>query len=283
MAADGVEARYETVDGLRLRYVRKGSGPTLLLLHGFSSSIYTWKDALPRLAADHDVIAMDLPGFGGSSVPDHLDGETEVRAVTGLLDRLGITRTSIAGNSLGGAFAVALAARQPARVDRLVLIDAAGYNFASEDRPRLLRIMEHSPEWMARVLPMRPMVVLSLRQVFHDDRLVTPAKIEEYLAPLRRPRAAAAARELLRSAGDLAFPQVVARVRAPTLVIWGRYDEWIPLRDAQRFASDIPGARVTVVEAGHMPQEEEPAETAALIAAFLSGPPAPTAPASARD
>jgi len=271
MAADGVVPRYETVDGLRVRYVRKGSGPPVLLLHGFSSSIYTWKDVLPVLAAaGHDVIAMDLPGFGGSDIPDSLDGQREVRAVVGLLDALRIERVSIAGNSLGGALAVGVAARQPARVGRLVLIDSAGYNFASTDRPWMLRVVAATPAWTARVLPIRPMVTLSLKQVFHDDRLVTPDRVDEYVAPLRRPGAAEAGRQLLRSGRDMDFPEAVRRVKAPTLVIWGRYDEWIPLRDAQRFAADIPGARVAVVESGHMPQEERPAETAALIAPFLA-------------
>jgi pimeloyl-ACP methyl ester carboxylesterase len=78
-------------------------------------------------------------------------------------------------------------------------------------------------------------------------------------------------------------------VRAPTLIVWGRYDTWIPPRDAERFEADIPGARVVLVETGHMPQEERPAETAALIERFLSaevsaparpGSPAPSAPPS---
>jgi 4,5:9,10-diseco-3-hydroxy-5,9,17-trioxoandrosta-1(10),2-diene-4-oate hydrolase len=259
MAAAGVEPRYDTVDGRRLRYVRKGSGPSVLLLHGIASSLYTWKDVLPALAARHDVIAVDLPGFGDSAVPAHASGDLIVRSVVGLMDGLGIARTSIVGNSLGGAIAIAIAARLPDRVDRIVLIDAAGYNFAPADRPVLLE-----------ALPVRPMVSLGLRQVFHDDRLVTREKVAEYVAPMRRPGASAALHSLLLGTGDLGFPGVIRRVRAPTLIVWGRYDTWIPPRDAQRFAADIPGARVALVEAGHMPQEERPAETVALIEEFLN-------------
>jgi pimeloyl-ACP methyl ester carboxylesterase len=269
MAAAGVEPRYETVDGIRLRYVRKGQGPPLLLLHGIASSIYTWKDVLPLLATHHDVIALDLPGFGGSGIPERLDGEVEVRGVLGLLDRFAVARTSIVGNSLGGAVAVAIAAREAGRVDRLVLIDAAGYNFAMADRPWVLRLAGGAPAWMADLVPLRPLVALGLKQVFHDDRLVTPARLAEYLAPLRRPGASAGVRQLLLAAEGMGFPGIVRRVRAPTLVVWGRYDAWIPVRDAGRFAADIPGARVVMMEAGHMPQEERPAETAALVAEFL--------------
>jgi pimeloyl-ACP methyl ester carboxylesterase len=270
MVGAGAPPRYETIDGLRLRYVRKGHGLPLILLHGIGSSIYTWKDTLPLLAAHHDVIAMDLPGFGDSGVPEHPTGETATRSVLGLMDRLGIARASIVGNSLGGAIAVALDARAPARVDRLVLIDAAGYNFALADRPFVLRLAAGVPAPLAEVLPLRPLVTLALRQVFHDDRLVTPERLAEYLAPLRRPGAAAAFRALVLGTDDLGFPEVVRSVHAPTLVIWGRYDTWIPARDAARFAADIPGARVVFVEAGHMPQEERPQETAALIEEFLA-------------
>jgi pimeloyl-ACP methyl ester carboxylesterase len=271
MAAAGAIPRYETIDGLRIRYVRKGDGTPVVLLHGIGSSIYTWKDVGPMLAAHHDVVAMDLPGFGDSSVPEHPTGETVMRSVVGLMDRLGIAQVSIVGNSLGGAIAAAIAARAPARVDRLVLIDAAGYNFKLADRPFVLRLTGGVPAPLVGALPLRPLVTLALRQVFHDDRLVTRERVAEYVAPLRRPGAAVAFRRLLLGVDDLGFPGVIRSVHAPTLIIWGRYDEWIPPRDAARFAADIPGARVVFVEAGHLPQEERPAETAARIEEFLQG------------
>jgi pimeloyl-ACP methyl ester carboxylesterase len=282
MAQAGVEPRYETIDGLRLRYVRKGEGPPVLLLHGISSSLYTWKDVLPALAAHHDVIAVDLPGFGDSAIPSPASGDRIARSVVGLMDRLGITRASIVGNSLGGAIAIAIAARLPDRVDRIVLIDAAGYNFAPADRPFLLRVAGAIPAPVLEALPVRPMVALGLRQVFHDDSLVTPDKIAEYVAPMRRPGASAALHGLLLGTDDLHFPGVIREVRAPTLILWGRYDTWIPPRDADRFAADIPGARVLMMETGHMPQEERPAETAARVEEFLGAEPsaAPARPAS---
>src|SRR5262249_31183100 len=139
--------------------------------------------------------------------------------------------------------------------------------------PWILRAVAAVPGPIADALPLRPIVVLALRQVFHDPRLVTREEVAEYLAPLRRPGAARVVREILRSDDAMGFPEVVRGVRAPTLVVWGRYDRWIPVRDAERFAAEIPGARVVLVESGHMPQEELPAETAALIEEFLAGVP----------
>jgi pimeloyl-ACP methyl ester carboxylesterase len=281
MAPAGVEPRYETIDGLRIRYVRKGDGPPVLLLHGISSSLYTWKDVLPALAAHHDVVAVDFPGFGDSAIPQPASGDRLLRSVVGLMDRLGIAQAAIVGNSLGGAIAVTLAATLPDRVSRVVLIDPAGYNFAPADRPFVLRLAGAVPAPVLEALPIRPLVKLGLHQVFHDDALVTPDKVAEYVAPMRRPGAAAALHELLLGTDDLHFPGVIHGVRAPTLILWGRYDAWIPPRDAERFAADIPGARVVLMEAGHMPQEERPEETAGLIEEFLKGEvSAPARPAS---
>ena len=128
MAAAGVAPRYETVDGLRLRYVRRGQGPPVVLLHGLAASLYTWKDVLPALAAHHDVIALDLPGFGRSPVPAAgLPGDMSgvVAGVTEVFAVLGLDRPHVAGNSLGGAIALELAAA--GRVASATALSPAGF------------------------------------------------------------------------------------------------------------------------------------------------------------
>jgi pimeloyl-ACP methyl ester carboxylesterase len=163
-------------------------------------------------------------------------------------------------------------------VDRLVLIDSAGYNFARGDRPWMLRTIAAVPAGVAGRIPVRPLVRLALRQIFHDPRLVTAERIDEVATPLERPGAANAVRGILLSGDALGFPAIVRSVHAPTLVLWGRYDAWVPPAQARLFAADIPGARVAMLDAGHMPQEEKPAETAALIEAFLDAEPASRVP-----
>jgi pimeloyl-ACP methyl ester carboxylesterase len=118
--------------------------------------------------------------------------------------------------------------------------------------------------------PQRPLVRFGLVQVFHDDSKVTPERVEEYLAPMARPGARAAVRAVLRGSEAFGLPGVLREVRAPTLVIWGADDAWIPLRDADRFVRDIRGARKVVLErCGHVPQEERPVELARLVGEFL--------------
>ena len=271
MARAGVTPRLVRADGLEIRYVRRGEGPVVLLLHGFASSIYTWTDILPELARRHDVVALDFPGFGGSEIPAGLTGSRLARVVPALMDQLAIPRATLVGNSLGGGVAAVVAARHPDRVERLVLLDAAGFNLAPSDRPLMLRLIGSAPSVaLLEHLPVRRSLVrLSLKQVFHDDARVTHEKIEEYLAPLVRPGVVAAVQSLLQSGEGLGLPGALRDVRAPTLVIWGRQDTWIPVGDADRFVAAIPGARKVVIEdCGHVPQEENPAEVARLIAEF---------------
>ena len=274
MAEAGVAPAFADAGGARVRYVRKGSGPPVVLIHGFASSMYTWKDLLPALAAGHDVVAIDLPAFGGSPIPRPADGTVYPAVVLALMDHLGLERAALVGNSLGGSIAVAVAAAHPERVSRLVLIDSAGFNFEVRDRPWLLRLMSApGAAAIAERLPVRKrLVAAGLRQVFFHDELVTGERIDEYAAPMLRPGALRASAEVLASTAP-DFAALTARVRAPTLVIWGRDDQWIPLEHADRFTRAIAGATAVVLDAcGHLPQEEKPAEVAALVRAFLAPP-----------
>jgi pimeloyl-ACP methyl ester carboxylesterase len=275
LAAAGALPRFESVAGRRVRFVRKGSGPAIVLLHGFASSLYTWKDVLPVLAQGHDVLALDLPGFGQSDCPPDLSSDEYPRVVLGLLDRLGISRASLVGNSLGGSVVLAVAAERPALVERLVLVDAAGFNLQEKKRPWIVRLVGAPP--MAALLdglPVRRLLVeMSLRQVFFDDSLVTSARVDEYLEPMLRAGAPRAIRSLLasRSLHPDSMQKLLGRITAPTLVLWGREDQWIPVGDAERFAAALGGAKVVVLDrCGHMPQEERPAEVARLVTAFLA-------------
>jgi pimeloyl-ACP methyl ester carboxylesterase len=272
MSRAGVEPLFVDVDGTRVRYVRRGEGPPVVLVHGIASSIYTWAEVIPALAESHDVVALDLPGFGGSEIPAAFSGDAYPRLLGAFLDALSLPRVALVGHSLGGAVVAAFAAAEPARVERLVLIDAAGFNFAPADRPWLLRVAAWpgAATVMENLPVRRRFVSLGLRQVFHDDARVTPERVEEYVAPALRPGAARFLSGLLRAAGTMDMPAAIGRVRAPTLVVWCDQDEWVPIADADRFVAAIPGARKAVIEAcGHLPQEERPRELLALLEGFL--------------
>lgn len=272
MAAAGLEPRFETVEGLRIRYVRRGAGRPLVLVHGIASSLYTWKEVLPGLAAGRDVVALDLPGFGGSDQPRDLDAEIYPRVVAGLARALRLKRFSVVGHSLGGAVAVLLAAQPGASLERLALIDPAGFNLRPQDWPALLRAAAATPAWLDRFPLPASVLKMGLKQVFHDPALLTAERVAEYLAPLRRPGALASARSMMASAAltPEEFEAQARRVAVPSLVVWGRDDRWIPPAHAERFVAALPRARAAIVErCGHLPQEEKPKETVALLREFL--------------
>lgn len=283
MQRAGVAPRWARLAGHHVRYVHAGRGPRILLLHGFASSLYTWEAVLPALARDYEVAALDLPGFGASDLPETLAWQDLPTAAGALLDQLGWSQAALVGNSMGGAVAVTLAARQPQRVSALVLIDPAGFNLDPSQRPRLI-------QWAAAPalagplerLPVRRLLVgMGLRQVFHDDSQVSAERIEEYLEPIQRPGWLRATRSLLDTRADDAqsFPTLLRAVHQPTLIVWGRDDRWIPLAQAALFQQALPAARLVVVDdCGHTPQEERPTELLQALGAFL---PAALAPAQA--
>jgi pimeloyl-ACP methyl ester carboxylesterase len=273
----GLEPRDATVLGMRVRCVRTGSGPPVILLHGFGSSLYTWKDVLPGLQSTHDVLALDFPGFGQSDQPAGLTLDLLPGVVLALMDQLGWPRATLVGSSLGGAVAAILAGERPERVDRLVLIDAAGFNLSPENWPAVVRLITGDGfAAIAERLPMRRVLVtLALRQVFYDPSLLTDERLDEYLAAAVRPGTLASMRSLARPrrVQTNAVTAVLPAIVAPTLVVWGRDDAWIRVSHADRFAGAIRGARKVVLDrCGHLPQEEKPLEVTRLLLEFLAAP-----------
>ncbi len=277
LARAGLEPRFTQVDGLRLRYVRAGQGSPVLLLHGFSSSLYTWRDVLPGLARSHDVVALDFPGFGGSQIPADLSPERMRRAALGLARQLGLTRPAVVGHSMGGAVAAALSSDPELDPSRVAVIDAATFAMGPASRPRMVQLMSRPlVAGLVDLLPLRRLTTLvALREVFHDDGRVTRELVDEYVAPVRRPGFTAAMLSLLRAnaAVEAEIPRRWAASRVPALVVWGRDDRWIPVEHAERHRAARPAVRVELLErCGHMPQEELPDATLRLLSEFLADP-----------
>ena len=267
----GVEPRFARIGRFDVRYVRKGQGPSVILIHGLASSIYSWADVIGPLSERFDVIALDLPGFGASSKPDDLSFGDYEPTLVGLMAALDVPKAHFVGNSMGGAVSLLMAARERDRVDHVVILDSAGFNLKPGERPFLARLLaSRAAGPLSERLPVKRLLTrLFLKRLIRDETRITGERVDEYVAPFLSPGALASARSLLLSRVDEDFEKDLASIQAPTLVLWGRFDPWLPLSHADRFVAEIKGARKVVLETGHMPQEEKPLEVARLIGDFL--------------
>lgn len=246
----------------------------LLLLHGTSASLHTWEGWVADLKRTRRVISVDLPGFGLTG--PFPDGDYRIAHYTAfldaLLDRLQVPPVVVAGNSFGGQLAWELAVARPARVSRLILVDAAGYPRQSSSVPigfRLAQVPALAP-LMARLLPRR-MIESSVQNVYGDPTRVTDELVERYYQLTLRAgnRQALVQRFQQAPAGD--SQALIRQVRQPTLILWGGRDGLIAPANAERFKADIAGSRLVIFEQlGHVPQEEEPALTLPVVQGFLA-------------
>jgi len=264
------------VGGLRVHV--RDEGPRddpepVVLLHGTSASLHTWEGWAQALSERRRVVRFDLPGFGltGPNPAGDYRDVAYVDFVGRVLDALGLERVVLGGNSLGGGIAWEFAARAPARVAALVLVDAAGYAFDAESTPLGFRIARHPAvaPLVSRVLP-RFVVERSVRDVYGDPSRVTPELVDRYYElALREGNREALARRFAQSRrGEHAA--AIASLRAPTLILWGGRDRLIPPANSERFARDIAGSRRVVFDAlGHVPHEEDPRATVRALQDFL--------------
>jgi len=272
-------SRFVAVDGLPFHL--RDEGPRddpapIVLLHGTSSSLHTWEGWVAGLRQQRRVITFDLPGFGLTGPAPDADYtiEAQVRHVLAVLDHLGVQRCVLGGNSLGGAIAWAVATAHPERVDRLILVDSAGYPVASKSVPigfRLARNPVLAP-LMNSILP-RSMVESSVRNVFGHPERVTPELVDRYFAMTVRAGNRRALIQRMAQPRWGADTSALKTLRQPTLILWGGQDRLIPPAAGDRFDADIPDSRLVVfADLGHVPQEEDAARALQPVLEFLARP-----------
>lgn len=264
------------VKGQLVHYRDQGprDDPTpLVLLHGTSASLHTWEGWVAALKTQRRVISFDLPGFGltGPSISNDYRGDSYARFVIDVLDALRVQRFTIAGNSLGGEVAWRTALLAPARVDKLILVDAGGYAFQPKSVPigfQLARIPVLN-RLLDIVLP-RSIVEQSVQEVYGDPSRVTAALVDRYFELTLREGNRHALAERFRQMERGADEARIKQLKVPTLIVWGGRDRLIPPSYAERFHADITGSTVAMFDAlGHVPQEEDPARTVAVVRQFL--------------
>jgi 2-hydroxy-6-oxonona-2,4-dienedioate hydrolase len=242
-----------TVFGAKIHYVEEGNGPVVILLHGLADNVGVWDSTLPALSPRYRVIALDQIGFGKSDKPLlAYRPATFVDFLRGFLDALKIERASLVGSSLGGWVAARFTLAYPDSVDRLVLVDAAGYaDLARQlDRQTLNALRLGSREDLRRLGPL----------AFFDPRYYQGDEAETSFLSERVTTGDGYTIERVMDAmirGEDVLDRKVRAIGRPTLIVWGRADKLIPLSFAHRFHRDIKDSRLVIVDkCGHMPQVE---------------------------
>jgi len=271
-------SQFVAIDGMLVHL--RDQGPRddpapIVLLHGTSASLHTWEGWVAVLQDKRRVISLDLPGFGLTGpFPDGDYRMSHYSAfLANVLEQLQVPRAVVAGNSFGGQLAWQFALDYPQRVERLVLVDAAGYPRNATSMPigfRLAQIPALAPV-MANVLP-RPMIEASIRNVYGDPDQVSDELIDRYYElTLRAGNRDALRQRFIQAEAGQSYTRI-SELKMPTLILWGGRDELIPPVNAERFKRDIKGSRLVLFdELGHVPQEEDPARTVAVLMGFLEG------------
>ncbi|GGC76066.1 alpha/beta fold hydrolase [Undibacterium terreum] len=270
-------SQFIAVKGLQVHIRDEGlrdDAVPILLIHGTSASLHTWEGWVAALKDKHRVITMDLPGFGltGPNAQDDYSNAVYVRFMLDLMDKLGVQKCILGGNSLGGEIAWQVAAAAPQRVEKLILVDAGGYAFKPKSLP-IGFIIARTPglnKLMESTLP-RSMIEKSVRNVYGDPAKVTPQLVDLYEAmTLREGNRHALGRRFGQLDGGASAEKIKA-LKQPTLIIWGAHDGLIPIEYGQQFHQDIAGSQfVRFDQLGHVPHEEDPVATVAVVKTFLN-------------
>lgn len=271
--------RWVSVNGDVANVIEIGEGPPLVFVHGLSGSWQNWLLQLPEFSRDHRCIAVDLPGFGASPMPR---GKISIsgygRWLDGLLGELDIDGAAVVGNSMGGFIGLEAAINLPHRVERLVLVSAAGLSVEHMRNETALRVANRlenlgqfvtahvlaQTDWLVR--RRRGRLALMWIVAAHPED-IDPALAAEQVRGAGKPGFLPA----LDALTDYPIRDRLGDIQAPTLVVWGKQDRLVPIKDAYEFDKLIPHSRLIVYDdTGHVAMLERPEDFNRDLRAFLS-------------
>jgi pimeloyl-ACP methyl ester carboxylesterase len=248
----------------------------VVFVHGLSGCWQNWLCNIPHFAHRHRVLALDLPGFGSSPVPEwEISIPAYGRLVLEFCDAVGVRDCVVVGNSMGGFVAAEAAISQPDRFEKLVLISAAGVSSARlrrEPTAVAARMLGAATPFAFRAQTRafrRPRArAMAFAGIFHSPGELRPELIWEFFAGGMRGESFV---EALSSLAGYSFLDRLDRVEVPSLIVWGRQDRVVPPADALAYASHLAGARLEVFDrCGHVPMAERPVRFNRVLEGFLS-------------
>jgi pimeloyl-ACP methyl ester carboxylesterase len=270
--------RQVDVVGTRVNYVEMGEGPPLLFVHGLSGAWQNWLENVPYFARTHRVLALDLPGFGSSPMPNwEISIPAYGRFVRDFCERVGVGRCSLVGNSMGGFISTEVAITDPDRVDDLVLVSAAGITWARARREpaAMIASVGRAAAPVALRFHMQGIRRRRLRKsyfqgVFFDPDGLRREMLWENIVPaLRSP----GYYDAMTTLWGYDIRHRLEEIEVPTLIVWGRQDRVVPVPAAFAYQQRIgENAELIIFDrCGHVPQIERPVRFNRVLEEFLSG------------
>lgn len=275
--APEIPIRYVDIDGNRIRFIKTGSGPNLVLLHTLRTQLDIFEKLVPLLEKSFTVYALDYPGHGFSDIPQtDYRPELFVNTVEGFLDRLDLSEVTLAGISIGGVIPLIIAAKKNKRVKKVIAINPYDYGRGSGlSRANAVAGLIFT---LARV-PVLGEMVMRLRNVALENRILqggvadpnalTPGFYALTYASGLRPGHYHAFLNLIRHAHHWDEARAgYGKIDVPVLVVYGEQD-WSRAEERQRTVESIPGARVEVVpDGGHFLSLDQPKRLAEIVERF---------------
>ena len=284
--ADGDDSTWRTIDWpsmtRRVRVLGRevnvvdtgGSGPPMVFVHGLGGRWQNWLLNIPAFMDTHRCIALDLPGFGESEMPaEEISIRGYAKVLDALLVELGVDSAVLVGNSMGGFISAELAISFSTRVERLVLVSAAGLSIEYRKHQPLLtfaRLFAAGATWVGargRGVVTRPRLRrAALQLVVRYPEKLSPALTYELIRGTGAPGFIDAMNALL----NYSFRDHLSKIDVPVLIVWGRNDMLVPRGDAREFAELIGdnARREMFDDTGHIPMLERPTRFNALVADF---------------
>jgi pimeloyl-ACP methyl ester carboxylesterase len=267
-------ASSKTINGVELYYEyyhHPTSKETVVLIHGFLSSLFSFRHLIPFLKEKFSIVSVDLPPFGksGHSSKYQYTFKNMALTVVDLLKTLGIPDYHLVGHSMGGQIVLNILYHYPTHAKKSILLCSSGY---SKRAKQSLILASYLPFFylMIKVYLARSGIEKNLRNVVYDQRLINDDMRQGYMSPFLENSIFKGLTGLLRHReGDLP-PEVLKQIQSPCLLIWGEYDKVVPLHIGKQLAEDLPNSTLTILkDTGHLVPEERPQEVYQHITNFI--------------
>ncbi|CAN7230969.1 alpha/beta fold hydrolase [Rossellomorea sp. LjRoot5] len=248
---------------------------TFVLLHGFLSSIFSFRRLTPLLKEHYNVVSIDLPPFGNSGKHNNFvySYDNLANTVIALLGHLKVSNIHLTGHSMGGQIALNVMKKAPDLVEKGVLLCSSGY-LKRMNWP--VTMLSHIPFFhlYVKLWLTRSGVRNNLENVVHDSTMIDDEMMFGYLKPFLEDDIFKALTRMIRDReGDLSVNDL-RNIQTPCLLVWGEHDRVVPLSTGERLNQDIPNSKLVVLkETGHLVPEEKPREVLENIHAFVSAAP----------